>query len=221
MGRDRAPARQELRGHGALEPEKVFHLPREDDQGDSAREPDGDGVGDELDRPAQPCEAEADEDDARHEGGHREAFHPVPLHDRVDDDDEGARRPADLHARATQGGDEKSCDNRGEQPALGADPARNRERDREREGHDSDDDPRTQICEELLASVVRERRDELRDEPVHGPPAGDVERPEFNVVCGPQRARSASIENAPPPVTMRAARAPRASRWYSNPSLPG
>src|SRR5207249_6523730 len=98
------------------------------------------------------------------------------LHERIDDHDERARRPADLYARAAQGGDEESRDDRGEQPALGAYPARNREGDGERERHDPDDDPRAQIGEKLLAGVPREGGDELRNEPVQIPwPAGDAE----------------------------------------------
>ncbi len=176
MRRNRPPARQELGGHRALEPEEVLRLTREDDQGDPAREPDGDGVRDELDRPAQPREAEAHEDDARHEGRHGETLHPVSLHDGVHDHDKRAGRPADLHARAAQCGDDKSRDDRGEQPALRAHSARNRKGDGERERHDPDDDPRAQIREKLFAGVARERGDELGYEPVQIPrPASDAE----------------------------------------------
>src|SRR2546430_2188925 len=65
-----------------------------------------------------------------------------------------AGRAADLYARAAQGGDEESRDDRGEQPALGAYPARNREGDGERERHDPNDDPRAQIGEKLLISAL-------------------------------------------------------------------
>src|SRR2546427_569014 len=39
---------------------------------------------------------------ARHEGRHGQPLPPVAWHDRIDDDDKGARGPADLHARAAQ-----------------------------------------------------------------------------------------------------------------------
>src|SRR5438034_6230944 len=177
MGGHRSPTRQELGGHGALEPEEVLDLPRENDQGDPAREPDGDGIGDELDGAAQPRQPEAHEDDARHQGRHGEPLHPMALHDRIDDHDERARRPADLYARAAQCGDEESRDDGGEQPALGAHSARNREGDGERERHDPDDDPRAEIGEELLAGVPPpERGDELRDESIQIPwPGSDAE----------------------------------------------
>src|SRR2546428_834323 len=212
MGRDRAPARQELGGHGALEPEEILDLPREDDQGDTAREADGHGVGDELDRTAQPREAEAHQDDARHEGRHREPFHPVALDDCVDDHDEGARRPADLHARAPQRRDDESRDDRGEQPALGTDPARDREGDGERECDDTDDDPGDQIREELLAGVPRDRGDELRDQPVQIPrlpmtpvaPSNPGPPNATNDFCAPWARNTA-------PSTSRSARTPRSN----------
>src|SRR2546427_10906952 len=101
---------------------------------------------------------------------------PGALTDRKEDPADRARRPADLYARAAQGGDEESRDDRGEQPALGAYPARNREGDGERERHDPNDDSRAQIGEKLLAGVPRERGDELRNESVQSPwPASDAE----------------------------------------------
>jgi hypothetical protein len=96
--RERAPAHHELGRHGThFQPQEILHLARQDDQGDPAREADGDRIGDELDRGAQTREAEPHQDDPRHEGRHGEALHAVPLHDGVHDHDERARRPADLH----------------------------------------------------------------------------------------------------------------------------
>ena len=46
----------------------------------------------------------------------------MPLDNRGNEHDEGARGPADLEAAAAKGGDEESADNRREQPALRADP---------------------------------------------------------------------------------------------------
>src|SRR5207244_10458142 len=87
-------------------------------------------------------------------------------HEPVAKRDERARGAVDLHARAAQGGDQKSRDDGGEQPALGAGPARDRESDGERERHDADDDPGAEIVEELLAGVPPpERGEELRDQP--------------------------------------------------------
>src|SRR5205814_2216083 len=74
---------------------------------------------------------------ARLERRHGRPPHPVALHDRAGDDDKGARGPADLPGRAAQRGDVNPGDDGGEQPALGADPARDRERDGERERNDA------------------------------------------------------------------------------------
>src|SRR2546430_14948897 len=67
------PLLHELGGHRAHpEPQEVLDLAREDDQGDAAREPDGDRVRDELDGAAEPGEAEAREEDAPGHPPHRE-----------------------------------------------------------------------------------------------------------------------------------------------------
>src|SRR2546426_9739861 len=51
----------------------------------------------------------------------------------------------------------KSRDYRGEQPALRAHPARNREGDRERERHDPEDDPRARSEERRVGKECRSR----------------------------------------------------------------
>jgi hypothetical protein len=55
-------------------------------------------TGNELDYGPEPRYTHDDEYDARHHGRDREPVVAVFLHDPVDDDDEGARRPADLHS---------------------------------------------------------------------------------------------------------------------------
>src|SRR3989449_84917 len=164
------PLLHELGGHRAHpEPQEVLDLAREDDQGDAAREPDGDRVRDELDGAAEPGEAEAREDDAREQGGRGEAVHAVALHDGVHDDHERARGAADLHARAAERGDQETGHDGGEEAALGADAARDREGDRERQRHDADDHARDDVREELVAGVSLERGNEFGDERVQVP----------------------------------------------------
>ena len=62
------PTWRESRGHRThSEPEQVFHLARENDHGDSAREPGDDRVRNELDDPAELRGAEDDEEHAGHD----------------------------------------------------------------------------------------------------------------------------------------------------------
>src|SRR6266705_2176844 len=60
------------------------------------------------------------------------------------------------------------------QPPFGRHTARDRERDGERQGYDSDNDPRDQIAQELVAGVSWQCGEELRNQPVQisSPKAG-------------------------------------------------
>src|SRR5439155_15241719 len=224
MGADGLPLPDEISRDGPhTEAEEILHLTRENDERDAAREPDGDGVGDELDRAAQAHDAEDDEDHTRHHGRRRESFDPVALYDGVDDHHEGPRRPADLDARPAQRRDQEPGDDRREEPTLRRDAARDRERDRERQRHDADDDPRDRVREELFAGVTLERGDELWNEPVQIPcPVGAGE----NVVGArhgaplhrPRYRASPSTwssENAPGPSAATARAAMISTRLYS------
>ena len=64
------------------------------------------------------------------------------LDDAVDDDDERARRAADLDARAAERRDDEAGDDRGVEAAIGRDAAGDRECDGQRERDDADDDAR-------------------------------------------------------------------------------
>ena len=161
------PLAQEVRGDGAHpESQKVADLAHQDDQRDAAREAEGDRIGNELDGAAQAEQPERHEHGARHEGGYREAVQSVPLDDRIHDDDERARRPADLHPRAPQRRDEEARHDRGVEPALGRYAARDGEGDREGQGDDADDYAGGGVGDELPAGVAPERGDKLGDE--HG-----------------------------------------------------
>ena len=165
--RIRVPLGDERGGHRAhLQAEEVADLAREDDQRDAGREPDGHGIGDELDRAAHAHEPEDDEDDSGHQRGDEQPVHPVALHHAGDDHDERARGAADLHPRAPQGGDQEAGDDGGVQAALGGQTTGDRERDGERQRHDADDDAGCEVRRELRAGVALERRDELGNE--HG-----------------------------------------------------
>ena len=144
--------------------EQILDLTGKDDEGDAAGESGHHREGNELDRAAQPGQSETDEDDAAHQRGDHEPVEAVALHDAVDDHDEGARGPADLHPRSAQRGDQEARDDRGVEPTLRRDTAGDRERDGQRQRDDPDDDPRADVGHELGAVVRSERREQLRNE---------------------------------------------------------
>ena len=64
--------------------------------------------GDELDRTTDPSQPQPDQKEPSHDCSHHQPVNPVFLHDPVDDDDECARRSADLHAASAEGGYESA-----------------------------------------------------------------------------------------------------------------
>lgn len=83
-------------------PQQVGNLGGEDRQGDAGGESHHDRIGDELDDRAEAEEAHQNQQHAGHEGRHQQPGLAVLLDDAIDDDDEGPRRAADLHAAAAQ-----------------------------------------------------------------------------------------------------------------------
>jgi hypothetical protein len=73
----------------------------------------------------------------------------VLLNDIEDDDDEGSRRPADLEATATKGGDEKPGDDGREQSLVRCRPRCDGERHRKRQGHDRNREARDGIASQI------------------------------------------------------------------------
>ncbi len=160
----RLPLREEVRGHRAhLQAEQVLDLRREDDDRDPAREAGDDRVRDELDRAAEPGEAEDDQHAAREDRDDRQAVEAVPRDDAVDDDDEGARRPADLDAAAAEQRDQEPGDDGGDEALFRGHAGGDREGDRERDRHDPDDDAGLEVREELGARVPAQDREGLRE----------------------------------------------------------
>ena len=82
----------------------------------------------------------------------------------IDHDDERAGRSADLHARATEHGDEEAGDDGGIESLCRRDATRDAERNRQRQRHDADDDAGREIVRELSSIVVAKGSEQLRDE---------------------------------------------------------
>ena len=112
MGKIAAPLVDELRRHFAhRQPEKVLDLRGKNNHGNAGREAGGHGIGDELDQSPQPEHAHEDHDCPGHDRGGGQAGVAVMGGNVADDHNEGARRPADLHAAAAQRGNQESGHN--------------------------------------------------------------------------------------------------------------
>ena len=152
-------------GLGEREPEQILELAREDDDGDTGRESDRHGIGDELDVGAELEKADRRE----HEPGqHRREQQPVEtvrLRGGGDEHDERAGRAADLEAAAAERGDEEAADDRGVQPLRGRGARSDRDRHRQRQRHDGHGQPRERIGAQVLPLVAFAKDgDELRGE---------------------------------------------------------
>src|SRR5206468_3351077 len=113
-----------------------------------------------------PEQSHGDQDEAGQQRRDHQSIDAVLQHDARHDDHERAGGPADLHAGAAEQRDEKARDDGGVEPALRAEPARDRERDGQRQRDDADDDAGNQVPGELLPVVVLEGGDQLGNE--HG-----------------------------------------------------
>src|SRR5690606_25281337 len=144
----------ELRRHRIhLEAERVADLPHGDDDGDAGREPHRHRVGDVADEGAEAGQPHRHEEPPRHERGDGEPVVSELLDDRVDEDDEGARGPADLDPAPAEGRDEEAGDDGGVEPLLRRDAGGDGEGDGERERDDADDEAGGEVPPELGAAV--------------------------------------------------------------------
>ena len=149
------PFRDEIRRHlRHREAEEVFHLGGEDRHGDTAREADDDRVGDELDDRPEPQGAHQEQYPAGQDGGDGQPLDAEVLDDAVDDHDEGARGPSDLHLAAAQQGDDKAADDGGDQAFFRTHARGDTKRDGEGQGDDADNDARHQVSHELFLRIV-------------------------------------------------------------------
>src|SRR6266550_1885254 len=165
IGGKGAPLRNELRRHLThAQPQKILYLARENDDRYSTGEPDDDRMRNELDCGAELGDAKRYEYQTGHDRRHDEAVDSVSLDNSVDDDDECASRPADLHTRAAEGGDQESSNDRRVEAAVGSDTAGDCERDCEGESDYADNDAGDQIRSELRSAIRPEGRYGFRDE---------------------------------------------------------
>jgi len=113
---------------------------------------------DELDGGAQLGDAEHDQDEPRHDGGHDQPIDAELLDDPVDDHHERAGRAADLDARAAECRNDESGDDGGVQSAVGANAAGDCERYGEGESNYADDHTGDEVGGELGSAIRPQSR---------------------------------------------------------------
>ncbi len=109
---------------------EIADLACEDDDRDTRRETRDHGIGHIFDEGADARKPGRDQHHARHDGGDDQSVVTEFLDDVENDDDERARRTADLKAAAAERGNDKARDHGGEESALGCGATRNRQRHR-------------------------------------------------------------------------------------------
>ena len=147
---------------------KVLDLADQNGHGDAGGEAGGDGIGDVLDHAAHAQQAHDDEQDARQNGGHRQAVHAVAGHDTRHDGGEGRRGPGDLHLAPAQGGDQKSGHDGGVQSLLRGHAGGQGQGDGQGQGNDRHDDAGYQVFDERFFGIVSQRQQQLRFQFTHG-----------------------------------------------------
>ena len=105
---------------GHVQAQKIFDLRQRHQHRNAIGETNHHGHGDEADQVAQLEQAHGKQQHARHRGGQDQVGHAMALHNAVDDDDEGARWPANLHPAAAQQRNQKAGNDGGEQTGLRA-----------------------------------------------------------------------------------------------------
>jgi hypothetical protein len=163
--RDRVDLREEVGRYLAdLQAQQILQLRQRDQHRDAVREADDDR---DRDVAHQRAETQPAEQEHQHAGEHRrdqQIRDPVALDDAVDDDDEGARRAADLHVRPAERRDQEAADDRGEDALLRLHARCDRERHRERKRDDADRHAGAGIGEEPAAVVAGDRIEQPRAE---------------------------------------------------------
>ncbi len=148
-----------------VETEKVAELARRDDDRDADGEAVDHRFGDVLDQIADTQPTRREQDEAGHQRGDHEAVVAVDGDDREDHDDEGARRPADLHLAAAEQRDHEPADDRGDEPCGGRRAGGDGDCQTEGQGDHRDRDARNHVPREVRAAVAVKR---AQDDRAHG-----------------------------------------------------
>ena len=90
-------------------------------------------------------------------GGNQQIGQAVLLDDAVNNNNEGAGRPADLHRRAAQQGNQSARDDGCPDAGLRGEATGNGKGHRQRQGHNADGQTGTQVLDEALSRVAAQR----------------------------------------------------------------
>jgi len=121
-----------------LEPQKILDLRQGNQHGNAVGKTDDERLGEVFDQRAQLEGAHGEQHETGHDGADQQIGVTVLGDDAVNDNDERAGRPADLHARSAQGGNQKAGDDGSENTGLGFGAGGDGERDGQRQGNDTD-----------------------------------------------------------------------------------
>ena len=130
--------------HGQTE--EVLELSGEDADGNTKCKADRDRLRDKFDQIAEMAQSHDDHDDTGQKSSDCKSGHAILGDDAVDDNNECCGRTADLHAAATEQGDEESCDDGCVQTLLRIDTGGNGKCNRQRQCDDRHDD----TCDDIL-----------------------------------------------------------------------
>ena len=155
MARQRLELGEEIGRHlGDVQPQPVLQLRGGDQHRDAVGEADDDADGHVAHQPSQPEQAQDEQQHAGAGRGDQQVRHAVAVDDAVDDDDEGAGGPADLHVRAAQQGDQQAGDDGGPQAGGGREAGSDGEGHRERQRHDADGQAGAEVAQEAFPAIA-------------------------------------------------------------------
>ena len=148
--------------------QEILDLSHYDGQCNTCGKADGNGIRDELNQAAQTEHAHQNQQNTCHNGSQHQAFQAVcGNHARYDGSKCGGRA-GNLHAAATQEGDDKACKNSGVDTHYGGHVGSDRQRDRKRKRDNGNDDTSHYVLTELGKGIIFHDRKQLRLEFVHG-----------------------------------------------------
>jgi hypothetical protein len=137
-----------------FEAEKIFDLAENDEHRDAVGETDDERARKEFDQVTHAHCAHRDQHAARHDGADEQVGVTVLRDDAVHDDDERARRPADLHTRTAQERDDEAGDDGGEDARFRFRTGCDREGDSEWQSDHADRDTCGEVGSETRAVIA-------------------------------------------------------------------
>jgi hypothetical protein len=149
-------------------PQQIAHLRKGDEHRNAVGEADHHAHWHVSHQRTKPEQAHEEQQHAGAGGGNKQVGHAVAFHDAVDDDDEGAGRPTNLHGGAAQGRDEEARDDGGPQTGLGLESTGNGKSHGEGQRHDTHRGAGTDVAHQLVPVVALHILQQARPEGCKG-----------------------------------------------------